>query len=467
MGNSRAIKIKQDINFLDKPLWFLNFNHDGRGFVWNDIEGYLYRSSYVPPDKVDILILIFLLSLSQQEEYQSGVICSRYEILKACGFPINAQYYERLKDSLTRWSSVTIHFEGSFYDGGQYLSKDFHIMKGSIDEESKQVEIDFDVDWLLKIKESRYYKYINFGYYKALTRPISRRLHELLCKEFFGRSTYHIKLIRLGQKIPLSGRETKRGPVIYASDVLTAVTPAINEINQLASDPEILEKTGIKPQDLFTVSYKITGEKQERVIHFTRHSVCFAQSKEKALELCELLATLTKRSKKIEAAVAEYHQRQGYEYVRWNIIYTNQNAEKNYAAYLKKALAENWAEEWAEEERNRIADSLKYEEDARRKALAERARELEEQRARREHPLFLEAVEKLEPSVKQRLWSDADNLVPAQTFRRENVVKVQYLGMLWEHLNESGSDFCKAIADDLRIAFELNNPSSESATQRE
>lgn len=92
-------QIKQDINFLEYPLWFINLKHDGKGFVWKDIEGYIYRSSYTPPDKVDILILLYLLKKSQQEGYQSVISCTKYEILKACGFPTNPQYYARLKES--------------------------------------------------------------------------------------------------------------------------------------------------------------------------------------------------------------------------------------------------------------------------------------------------------------------------------------------------------------------------------
>ena len=58
--------IKQDINFLDKPLWFQDMRRDGLGFVWTDIEGYEYRTGHKPPDKVDIIILLYLLMKAQK-----------------------------------------------------------------------------------------------------------------------------------------------------------------------------------------------------------------------------------------------------------------------------------------------------------------------------------------------------------------------------------------------------------------
>lgn len=62
--------IKQDINFLDKPLWFQDVRHDGLGFVWTDKEGYEYRSGYKLPDKVDMLVLFYVMLKAQVSDYR-------------------------------------------------------------------------------------------------------------------------------------------------------------------------------------------------------------------------------------------------------------------------------------------------------------------------------------------------------------------------------------------------------------
>ena len=65
----------------------------------------------------------------------------------------------------------------------------------------------------------------------------------------------------------------KEEEILYASHVLLAIKPAINDINKLAKSPDIAKKTGIATEDIFSVSYRIEGEKQERVIHLQKEPV--------------------------------------------------------------------------------------------------------------------------------------------------------------------------------------------------
>jgi len=141
--------IKQDINFLDKPLWFQNMKHDGRGFIWTDIEGYEYRTGYKLPDKVDAIILLYLLIKSQKQNYTDKIKATRHEILKGCGLPVsNREYYERVEESLKRWKNVSIEFRGTFYDGKTYLAIGFGIIDDyEINRETKQITINFNEKW--------------------------------------------------------------------------------------------------------------------------------------------------------------------------------------------------------------------------------------------------------------------------------------------------------------------------------
>jgi hypothetical protein len=282
--HANSIVIKQDINFLDKPLWFQDIRQGSKDFIWTDIEGYIYRSGYKLPDKIDILILFYLMLKAQENEYQTIVKCSRREILKACGLPVrDNKYYARVEDSLKRWQNIAIEFKGTFYDGKQYIAIGFGIIdEYEINNETKVVEVSFNEKWLLRIKESHFFKYINFEYYKALKRSLSQRLYEILCKSFKGRDRWTIHLAKLGAKLTLSGVKvrTKSGEreVIYASHVLVAIKPAINEINQLATIPDIIQKIKIAPEDLFTVAYEITGKKQGRKITFIKQTVLISKA---------------------------------------------------------------------------------------------------------------------------------------------------------------------------------------------
>lgn len=256
--------VKQDINFLDKPLWFTDAKHDGIGLIWKDIEGYEYRSGYKLPDKTDMIILLYLLLQSQKQDYKETIELSRYQILKDCGLPIEGNYYyARIEDSLKRWKGISIEFRGTFYDSREYLTIGFGIVDGyKIEKETKVVRIRFNPDWLLKVKCSQFFKLLSFEYYKALKRPVSRRLYELLIKNFKGREECCYKLTTLGTKLTLTFQ--------YASQVLAAIKPAINEINKLAKTPNIAQKLNIHQEDVFSIDYHIEGEKQERVIYFRK-----------------------------------------------------------------------------------------------------------------------------------------------------------------------------------------------------
>lgn len=286
-GNSMdKILIKQDINFLDKPLWFANLRSNDKSFVWDDIEGFEYRSGFRAPDKVDAIILYYLLYRCQLLDYKNEIILSRYEILKGCGLLKKNQsyYYKRIETSLECWKNVTLKFDGIFYDKKEYKMLLFGILdEAKIREEDKMVEIHFNKSWLCKIKESNFFKNLNFEYMKRLKRPVSLRLYELLVKNFKGRNECYYKLTNLGVRLTLSGRINKKGEeVIYASDVLTKIVPAINEINKLAMTPQISEITGIPKNEIFVIKYRIRGKGQDRVIHFYKEAIPKKQTHQKA-----------------------------------------------------------------------------------------------------------------------------------------------------------------------------------------
>jgi hypothetical protein len=270
--------VKMDINFLDKPLYFLNLKSTGHAFIWEDIHGYLYRSGYNLPDYLDMLILLYLLLKSQRQDYNPKVILSRYEILKGCDLDVAVRYYSRLEESLRRWKNVNIEFKGTFYDGKKYKTMLFGIIdEAEIREEDKRVEVTFNKNWLVKVKESNFYKYINFEFYKLLKKPVSQRLYELMLPKCYDGKEWYIYAVNLGHRLGMAKRtvKTKQGTkeVMCASDVLVAMKPGFKEINQLCTESNICEKLKVHPTDLFTLQYRIEGTKQKRMLYITKKLV--------------------------------------------------------------------------------------------------------------------------------------------------------------------------------------------------
>jgi hypothetical protein len=356
---------KQDLNFLGYPLWF-QVSHANAPMVWSHPEGYTYRAAYRAPDQLDMLFLMFILMRSQHENYASRLEFSRYEILKGCGCPVNPQYLQRLEDSLKRWLNISLEFEDCFFEGQKNSSAGFRLVENyRLREKDKRVEIRLSEAWLQQIRQSVYFKYIDFNYYKALRRPVSRRLFEILTQKFKNQAQFKLPLVELGSLLTLYTRrkiakEGKEERVIYPSDVLTAVKSALHELNSISNNSELLREIGMDPREIYAVTYDVNNSR--KTIEFNRISLSHlfdelvqVASPEKPEEdftdplLQELLSYLKRNSKPLQELVTQSYQSLGFDYVKWNIFYANRNGSQNYNNYLKLCLQHNWAQEFREE----------------------------------------------------------------------------------------------------------------------
>ena len=434
-------KIKQSINFLDKPLWFQTKKSQKNETVWADLNGYVYRTNYRLPEKMDMMVLLYVLFKSQQLGYEKKLTFTRYEIIKECGFVIDSKIYKRLEDSFERWLNVSVKFEGTFYDGKEYISIGFHILESYKIEKSGRVEIVINSDWLTEIKESNFFKYIDFNYYKALKRPVSRRLFEILCKTFKGRQEWKIGLEKLGKKLTLSGKKVNKKDgsekeILYPSTVLSAVKPAINEINKLGQDSNLVNSIEIKESEVFCIDYELRSNNKIIVFKKRKPEWVLERNKERKeeekTELNSLLELSKSKAKGVKAEIESCYEEYGEEYVRWNILYANQEAKKNYAAFLKKALKENWGEEHREEKQVEIK---KREEENKQKK--EQKKRLEQTKAKELEDEKLDKLyEFLPEKEKEKLWNEAVNYFKPLLPEGFKMPKVMIMSKVRELLRE-------------------------------
>jgi hypothetical protein len=137
-----------------------------------------------------------------------------------------------LQDSIMRgfWNHLidgllfTLNFEGVFYEGDKYTKRGFHILDGYKLSEDGKLEIYFNEQYLEQLRNTNYFKLINFDEYKLLKRPVSARLYEILIKTFKDRDIWQIGIVRLAEKLTLEKR--------YPSQILEKLQPAVNEINK-------------------------------------------------------------------------------------------------------------------------------------------------------------------------------------------------------------------------------------------
>jgi plasmid replication initiation protein len=63
-------------------------------------------------------------------------------------------------------------------------------------------------------------------------------------------------------------------------------------------------------------------------------------------ELLKLVPEQHKAKKTVHAALEGYEKKHGFDYVKRNILYSNDRAAKSYAGFLNNALKEDWGHDW-------------------------------------------------------------------------------------------------------------------------
>lgn len=217
--------IKQNINFLEKPLWFPTQRNRQTVYEMTDNYGYTYESSMGIPSKVDMLILYYCLLESQKKGFSPEIDVSFYQVLTGCGMKANNEKKDRMIESLSRWKRVTITFHGNFYDGKEYHAVIFGILEtAKISKDKQRATIRFNKEWLSTIKDTNFFKLISFTEMKHLRSPVAIRLYEILSKSFYNRQQWTIGAHKLAAKIPLSEK--------YYSLIERKIRSSVNIINE-------------------------------------------------------------------------------------------------------------------------------------------------------------------------------------------------------------------------------------------
>lgn len=247
--------VKQDINFLEHPLWMQEAKKvDGTVVKWEDSDGYVFEAYGGVPGKVDMLFLYYFLMEAQNHNWSQDITLTRYQVLNGCGMSIGKAQKDRLKQSLEIWKRVVVAFSGTFYGGKTYSHMEFGIIdEWKIREKDKKLEIRLNRSWLEKIRQSEFFKYISFSQMKALRSPLALRLYEILVKSFYQRDTWEIGVMRLAEKIPMKKSE------MYFSIITRKIVPAVRRISdktELSVNVEVIKQGRGQGKFIFRKSVK-------------------------------------------------------------------------------------------------------------------------------------------------------------------------------------------------------------------
>ena len=339
--------IKQDLNFLEYPLWMLDERVQSGVFTWKDREGFTYESRFKPPTKPDILFLYYWLFKSQSSKWVERVSFTKYELLKGCNIAPNKQWYARVDDSLKRWEFTRLMFEGTFFDNKQYKTLHFGIIDSwGVEEGSQKIWVRFNQEWLLKIQNSKFFKMLNFSTMKQLRSPLAVRLYEILLKNFQGRKVWSCDALKLATKIPLKEK--------FPSHIEKVVVPAVNRINKYADfQIKVTVENQVRGKSIFIFEKTEKTGPQQQTLPFE-----FEKPEDIGFKtLVECLPPNRREHKTLWVLIKAYYQKFGLDYVARNISYANLKSTVNYRRFLSDSLKKDWGLSMAEDEAaKKIAD---------------------------------------------------------------------------------------------------------------
>lgn len=228
--------IKEDINFLEYPNWVIGQRNGATIFKIEKPHGkYEMISPLGLPKHVDKIVLYALIhKLYREKKLKSYVLNTvRYEIAKDV-FPglksFGKNKYSRIMQALKKWTALSIEFDGLFY-GDERSIRYFHILDEVVFRpKSGELMIKFNESYVTQLRETKFYKLIDFEQYRKLSRTASARLYEVLVKSFKNRNEWAINIQSLAEKLTFEKRE--KAHVYYPSDVLRHLNPAVKEINK-------------------------------------------------------------------------------------------------------------------------------------------------------------------------------------------------------------------------------------------
>jgi len=339
-------KIKQDINLLEYPLWFQDECEAEtleKGFLWEHPNGkFLVKSTSKPPVKTDNIFLLYLLQQSQTLSWKDEFFITRYQVIKDCGLDTNNSWYARLVDSLDRWEQVHIEFNGAFYQGREYKTLHFGVIDSwGFEEKTKRLRIRFSPEYLSIVKESSYFRFLDFDQVKALRSPLATRLYQILVKSFKNRDSWEIDSVLLAEKIPMKQK--------FPAHIVLKIKPAINRIYKYTDLKVTVEERKKARGETILIFHKETAEPKEKTLE-KKNSPFVMPENEDFKKLVSMLPLERQRQKSLLELALRAFNKKGFDFVAWNIKYSNMRAIGNYPAYFLKSLQGDFGKALKEEE---------------------------------------------------------------------------------------------------------------------
>lgn len=221
--------IKQDVNFLEYPLHVVDYQgmqqvleiHTDRG-AFRLISG---ANDRLPSSEDRVILYHFLKKLMASDYTENVIETTRYQVCKGIWNAQGKRYYDMVVKALKRYTKLSAEFENVFYENRHYQTKIFHIIETTVIEDGR-LTVTFSPSFIQHMRESKFYRMINYEEIKTLRSNTSIRLYEYLIKQPLP---FMIGVVKLGEKLTFPKKDQ------FPSTILRRVNPAIEEINKKTS----------------------------------------------------------------------------------------------------------------------------------------------------------------------------------------------------------------------------------------
>lgn len=168
---------------------------------------------------------------------------------------------------------------------------------------------------------------------------------------------------------------------------------------------------------------------------------------EERLEELIKLMKIKKISKNLMKTINNVFAQEGYDYVKWNILYANKKANKNYGNYLEQSIKNNWGENFAESEKEKEELII-----ANQKAMLEvnETPIIEEEKEDIEK-IFLEKITLIDQEIKFDFWQESLNEIPKNAVSHAMNVRIAYFEKLKKYMNDNGENFDKDMRAGIKF----------------
>jgi hypothetical protein len=193
---------RDEMNLAEFPITLLTDRspRDQKTLCYEDAHGKLLitgSDAYGLPTAADADVIVALMQLTKIKNNftDATVPFSRYELLKTLTWPDTGRFYKRLAESLYRWSTTSLHYQGVWWDNNKKSNVNviMHILESVVlvdrgSSEGRHSLPSSEFTWnriFLESCQANNLKNLDLGIYFALRHPSSKRLYRFLDKRFY------------------------------------------------------------------------------------------------------------------------------------------------------------------------------------------------------------------------------------------------------------------------------------------